>query len=60
VADERGQALTINIWRLAQLLRAESEQAPRRLVDDDPAVAQGVMRAELFPYRIAYLRGGDP
>ncbi len=40
------------------LLRAGSEEAARRLVDDDPAVSHGVMRAELFPYRVAYLRGG--
>jgi uncharacterized protein YciI len=42
------------------LLRAESEEAARRLVADDPAVAQGAMRAELHPYRIANLRGGTP
>jgi uncharacterized protein YciI len=32
---------------------ADSEQAAQRVVDDDPAVRQRVMRAELYPYRIA-------
>ncbi len=32
---------------------AESEGAAAEVVRNDPAVQQGVMRAELFPYRIA-------
>ncbi len=32
---------------------AESDDAARRIVDADPAVAGGVMRAELFPFRVA-------
>ncbi len=32
---------------------AESEEAARRLMQEDPVVRHGVMRAELFPYRIA-------
>jgi uncharacterized protein YciI len=32
---------------------AESDAAARELMRNDPAVAQGVMRAELFPYRVA-------
>jgi uncharacterized protein YciI len=32
---------------------AESEPAAAELVHNDPAVKHGVMRAELFPYRIA-------
>jgi len=35
------------------IFRAESEDAARRIMENDPAVRQGVMRAELFPYRIA-------
>jgi uncharacterized protein len=35
------------------ILLAESESEARRIMDNNPAVAQGVMRAELFPYRVA-------
>jgi uncharacterized protein YciI len=35
------------------ILRASSAEAARELMQNDPAVKQGVMRAELFPYRIA-------
>jgi uncharacterized protein YciI len=32
---------------------AESEALAQELVRNDPAVENGVMRAELFPYRVA-------
>ena len=32
---------------------ADSEQAAAELMDNDPAVREGVMTAELFPFRIA-------
>jgi len=32
---------------------AESAARAREIMAGDPAVAQGVMRAELFPYRVA-------
>jgi len=32
---------------------AESEEAARELVQNDPAVRASVFRAELFPYRVA-------
>ncbi|MFL5803143.1 MAG: YciI family protein [Roseiflexaceae bacterium] len=35
------------------ILRADTEATARGIMEDDPAVQQGVMRAELFPYRIA-------
>lgn len=35
------------------IFQAASEEEARAIVDNDPAVAQGMMRAELFPYRIA-------
>ena len=35
------------------ILQAESEKAARQLMLSDPAVSNGVMRAELFPFRIA-------
>lgn len=37
------------------IFRADSEDAARKIVEDDPAVKQRVMRAELYPYRIALL-----
>ena len=38
------------------IFRADSEEAAQEIVANDPAVKGGVMRAELFPYRVA-LRG---
>jgi uncharacterized protein YciI len=35
------------------IFRAASEGAAREVMSRDPAVADGLMRAELFPYRIA-------
>ncbi|EJL47469.1 YciI family protein [Brevibacillus agri] len=32
---------------------AESEEAARRVMENDPAVRQNVMTAELYPYRVA-------
>jgi uncharacterized protein YciI len=32
---------------------APSDEEARRFAEDDPAVAEGVFRMELFPYRIA-------
>lgn len=37
------------------IFRAQDEAAARAIVDNDPAVQQRVMRAELFPYRIALM-----
>ena len=37
------------------VFRAESDEAARAIMECDPAVAQGVMRAELFPYSVALL-----
>lgn len=37
------------------IFRAASEAAAREVVASDPAVRQRVMRAELYPYRIALL-----
>jgi uncharacterized protein YciI len=38
------------------IFTAETEEEARAIMLADPAVANGVMRAELFPYRIALLR----
>lgn len=35
------------------IFQAETDAQAREIVDNDPAVRQNVMRAELFPYRIA-------
>lgn len=35
------------------IFRAPDEAAARELMENDPAVAAGVMRAELFPFRVA-------
>ncbi len=37
------------------IFNAGSEEAAEAVVQNDPAVRNGVMRAELFPYRIALL-----
>jgi len=38
------------------IFEAEDESAARRIMENDPAVAGGVMRATLYPYRIALMR----
>jgi uncharacterized protein YciI len=35
------------------IYEAADEASARAIMEDDPAVRSGVMRAELFPYRIA-------
>jgi hypothetical protein len=37
------------------IFNAVTDDAARAIVDHDPAVNQGVMRAELFPYRVALM-----
>ncbi|MDP6037570.1 MAG: YciI family protein [Candidatus Latescibacteria bacterium] len=37
------------------ILQAETEDEAQRIMEDDPAVVQGVMLAKLFPYRIALI-----
>jgi uncharacterized protein len=39
------------------IFEADSEKAAQVIVAGDPAVSQGVMQAELFPYRIALMAG---
>ena len=46
-ADERAFGIVI--------LRAASEEAARNVMNNDPAVQKGIMRAELYPYRIAVM-----
>jgi uncharacterized protein YciI len=37
------------------IVQADSEEAARTVMDNDPAVKHDVMRAELYPYRIALM-----
>jgi uncharacterized protein YciI len=37
------------------IFRAESDDDARSVVENDPAVKAGVMRAELYPFRIALI-----
>jgi uncharacterized protein len=38
------------------IFTADSEEAAREIMNEDPGVKRGMMRAELFPYRIAFHR----
>ena len=38
------------------ILEAESEAYAMTIMENDPAVAEGVMTAELFPYQVALAR----
>ena len=37
------------------IFKAESNEAAQAVVDGDPAVANGVFKAKLFPYRVALI-----
>jgi uncharacterized protein YciI len=37
------------------ILNAKTEEIAQGIVANDPAVREGVMRAELFPYRVALI-----
>jgi uncharacterized protein YciI len=39
------------------IFRAESEEAAREIMSNDPAVKKGVMHATLFPFRVALMEG---
>lgn len=41
------------------IVKAESEEEARRIMHEDPAVKNHVMRAELYPYRIALLKADN-
>jgi uncharacterized protein YciI len=41
------------------VFNADSDAAAQAIVDADPAVVGGVMRAALFPYRVALLEGAN-
>lgn len=37
------------------ILEVDSEDAAREIQEADPAITTGIMRAELFPYRVALM-----
>ena len=39
------------------ILEVESEEEAQYIVKNDPAVAEQVMTAELFPYKVALIKG---
>lgn len=41
------------------IFQAGSEGEAQAIVDNDPAVQHGVMRAELYPYRVALMAGRE-
>lgn len=41
------------------VIEAPDEGAARRLMEEDPAIASGVARGELRPFRVSLLRGRD-
>jgi uncharacterized protein YciI len=41
------------------IFRAESEDAARSIMNNDPAVKKGLMRVELFPYKVAGLNASN-
>lgn len=38
------------------IIEVESEEEARNIMNNDPAVLEGIMTAELFPYRVALIR----
>jgi uncharacterized protein YciI len=42
------------------IFEAEEESAARTIMEADPAVRSGVMRATLYPYKVALMRGQNP
>ncbi len=41
------------------ILRASDEASARRIMESDPAVAEGIMTSRLFPYKVAWMEGRD-
>ena len=41
------------------IFEADDEAAARAIMEADPAIASGLMRGELRPMRVAFLRGRD-
>lgn len=41
------------------ILETESEEEARDIMNNDPAVLAGIMKPEIYPYRVSLLRGRD-
>ncbi|MBN8585104.1 MAG: hypothetical protein J0M37_08410 [Ignavibacteria bacterium] len=41
------------------VVETESEEEARDIMNNDPAVIAGIMKPEIFPYRVSLLRGRD-
>ena len=41
------------------IIQAETEEAAKHIMENEPTVKQGVMKAKLFPYRIALMASMD-
>ena len=41
------------------VIEAPDEEAARRLMEEDPAIASGIGRGELRPFRVSLMRGRD-
>ena len=39
------------------ILEVDSEEEAQTIMRNDPAVAEGIMTSELFPYRVALIKG---
>jgi uncharacterized protein YciI len=50
-AEEDGMGIIV--------FKAESDEAARSIVENDPAVSNGIFRAKLFPYRVALIAEGN-
>jgi uncharacterized protein YciI len=51
----RDEGATIGI----AVVEAESAEAAQQIMQNDPVVVKGVMTAQLYPFRIALLRGAE-
>ena len=51
-----GRTLNNNVDTIGiAIINALSKEEARTIVDNDPAVSQGVMNARLYPYRVAFI-----
>lgn len=41
------------------IIETESEEEARKIMEEDPAVRKEIMKAKLYPYRIALMRRQD-
>lgn len=41
------------------IFRAESEEQARKIMEEDDAVKEKIMTAQLFPFRVALIQGND-